>query len=99
MNEMDAQANKDERIEIRLSSYDKKIFQKAQKLSGDKSFSSFIVRVVKKQAEDIVAKNNRILASKKDRDLFFEAVFNENLEPTEKLIAATKRYADQIGRK
>ncbi|MCC5923897.1 MAG: DUF1778 domain-containing protein [Crocinitomicaceae bacterium] len=96
---MDAQANKDERIEIRLSSYDKKIFQKAQKLSGDKSFSSFIVRVVKKQAEDIVAKNNRILASKKDRDLFFEAVFNENLEPTEKLIAATKRYADQIGRK
>lgn len=41
---MEAQlTNKDERVEIRISSYDKRIFQKAQKLCGDKSFSSFIV--------------------------------------------------------
>lgn len=37
---MKAQVKKDERIEIRLSSHDKRNFQKAQKLSGDKSFSS-----------------------------------------------------------
>lgn len=96
---MKTQVNKNERIEIRLSSYDKKVFQKAQKLCGDKSFSSFIVRIVKEQAEEIVAKNDRILASEKDRNLFFEAVFNETLEPTEKLIEATKRYASQMGKK
>ena len=42
---MEAPLNKDERVEIRISSHDKRIFQEAQKLSGDKSFSSFIVRV------------------------------------------------------
>ncbi|WP_010662953.1 type II toxin-antitoxin system TacA family antitoxin [Marinilabilia salmonicolor] len=67
---METQLNKDERIEIRISSHDKQIFQKAQKLSGDKSLSSFIVRVVKKQAKEIVAKNNRIILSERDREIY-----------------------------
>ena len=71
---METQIGKNERIEIRVSSYDKKIFQKAQKLSGDKSFSSFITRIVKEKAEEIVAKNERIIASEKDRQIFFNAV-------------------------
>jgi len=50
---MESILNKDERVELRISSSDKRIFRRAQKLSGDKSFSSFIVRIVKKQAEEI----------------------------------------------
>ena len=88
---MDAQLNKEERIEIRVSSKDKMIFRKAQKLSGDKSFSSFIVRIVKEQAEEIVAKNNRIIATERDRKLFFDAVFG-NSKPNENLIEAAKRF-------
>lgn len=91
---MDAQIKKEERIEIRISSQDKRIFQKAQKLSGDKSFSSFIVRVVKKQAEEIVAKNDRIIASERDRDIFFEAVFGDR-KPNSNLIEAAKKYRSQ----
>jgi len=91
---MDAQIKKEERIEIRISSQDKRIFQKAQKLSGDKSFSSFIVRVVKKQAEEIVAKNDRIIASERDRDIFFEAVFGDR-KPNSNLIEAAKKYKSQ----
>jgi uncharacterized protein (DUF1778 family) len=91
---MEAQLNKDERIEIRISSHDKRIFQKAQKLSGDKSFSSFIVRVVKKQAEEIVAKNDRIIASERDREIFFEAVFGDR-KPNSNLINAAKKYKSQ----
>lgn len=91
---MEAQSNKDERIEIRISSYDKRIFQKAQKLSGDKSFSSFIVRVVKKEAEEIVAKNDRIIASERDREIFFEAVFGDR-KPNSNLIKAAKKYKSQ----
>ena len=88
---MESQAHKSERIELRVSSADKRIFKKAQKLSGDKSFSSFIIRVVKKQAEEIVAKNDRILASDKDREVFFDAVFNST-GPNQNLVEAARRY-------
>ena len=91
---METLINKDERIEIRISSYDKRIFQKAQKLSGDKSFSSFITRIVKEQAEKIVAKNDRIIASERDRELFFNAVF-ENSKPNQNLVKAAKKYKSQ----
>ena len=91
---MEAQVNKNERIEIRVSPYDKRIFQKAQKLSGDKSFSSFIIRIVKEQAEEIVAKNDRIIASERDRELFFDAVFGNN-KPNNNLIEAAQKYKSQ----
>ena len=88
---METQTSKDERIELRVSSTDKRIFQKAQKLSGDKTFSSFIVRVVKQKAEEIVAKNDKILASERDRKVFFNAVFG-NTKPNKNLVEAAKRY-------
>jgi len=88
---MEAQLSKDERIELRVTSADKEMFIKAQKLSGDKSFSSFIVIVVKQQAEEIVAKNDRILATEKDRKVFFDAVFADS-KPNQNLIEAAKRY-------
>lgn len=88
---METQLNREERIELRVSSSDKRIFQRAQKLSGDKSFSSFIVRILKEKAEEIVAKNDRILATENDRQVFFDAVFG-NSQPNENLLEATKRY-------
>jgi len=91
---METNLNKDERIEIRISSHDKRIFKKAQKLSGDKSFSSFIVRIVKKQAEEIVSKNNRIIASERDREKFFDAVFKDS-KPNQNLVEAANKYKSQ----
>lgn len=83
--------NKEERIELRVSAKDKSIFKKAQELSGDKTFSSFIIRIVKQQAEEIVAEHNRIIASEKDKQVFFDTVFGDN-EPNQNLLAAAKRY-------
>lgn len=88
---MEAHASKDERIELRVSSADKMIFQRAQKLSGDKSFSSFIVRIVRQQAQEIVAKNDRIIATERDREVFFDAVFGSN-KPNQNLVEAAKRF-------
>ena len=88
---MEAQIRKDERIEIRVTSTDKRIFKRAQELSGDKSFSSFIVRVIKQKAEEIVAKNDRIIATEKDRKVFFDAIFG-NPKPNKNLVEAAKRY-------
>ncbi len=73
----------------------KRIFQKAQKLSGDKSFSSFVVRIVKEQAEEIVAKNDRVIASERDREIFFEAVFGDS-NPNRNIVEAAKKYKAQM---
>jgi uncharacterized protein (DUF1778 family) len=83
--------NKVERIELRVSASDKKIFKRAQKISGDKSFSSFIVRIVKKEAEEIVAKNDRIITTERDRQVFFDAVFGSG-KPNQNLVEAAKSY-------
>jgi len=88
---MEAQLNKDERIELRVSAKDKAIFKKAQELSGDKSFSSFIVRIVKKKAEEIVLSHDKIIASEKDRELFFDAVFGD-VKPSQNMIAAAEKF-------
>ena len=97
-NTMETQANKEERIEIRVSSHDKKIFKKAQKLNGDKTFSSFIISAVRKQAQHIIAENERILISNRDRKIFFDAVFEDH-EPNKNLITAAKKYKSIIASK
>lgn len=91
---MDIPVNKDERIELRISSQEKKMFQKAQQLSGDRSFSSFIIRIVKKYSEELVAQNDRIIAGEEDRQKFFDAVFGESF-PNETLREAAEKYKAQ----
>ena len=91
---MKTQAEKDARIEIRVSSHDKQFFQEAQRLTGDKSFSSFIVRIVKEQAEEIVSKHNRIIASERDRERFFDTVFGDT-KPNQNLAEAARKYKSQ----
>ena len=86
--------NKLKRIDIRLTNLDKEMFKKAQQLSGDKSISSFIVRVVKQQAEEIVEKNNRIIASEKDRNVFFESVLSDHSQ-NQKLLDAANRHKNR----
>jgi uncharacterized protein (DUF1778 family) len=91
---MDATFGKDERIELRVTAEEKRIFKRAQKLSGDKTFSSFILRIVKKQAEEIVSHNDRILATEKDREIFFDAVYG-NSTPNQNLMEAAQKYKSQ----
>jgi uncharacterized protein (DUF1778 family) len=74
---MEAHLNRDERIEIRISHEDMNIFKRAQKLSGDKTFSSFLVRVLRSYSQNIISENERILASQRDREIFFDAVFSD----------------------
>jgi uncharacterized protein (DUF1778 family) len=83
--------SKDERIELRVSAEEKRLFQQAQKLHGDRSFSTFMLRIVREKSEEIIAQNDRILASERDRTLFFEAVFGD-AEPNAALRAAAQRY-------
>lgn len=78
-------------MDLKDSSSHKNDFKQGQKLNRDKSFSSFVVRIVKKEAEAIVAQNDRIITTEKDRQVFFNAVFADS-KPNQNLEAAAKRH-------
>ncbi len=81
---------KNERIDLRITPEEKSLFLQAHKISGDKSFSGFITRIVKTKSVEIIEENKKILASERDRELFFEAIFSEQRPNQALKDAATK---------
>ncbi|GAI10030.1 unnamed protein product, partial [marine sediment metagenome] len=79
---METQSRKNERIDLRVTLEEKKMFLKAHRISGDRTFSSFITRVVKAKSFEIIEENERILASERDRKIFFDALFSDQ-EPNQ----------------
>ncbi|HEC44546.1 MAG TPA: DUF1778 domain-containing protein [Bacteroides sp.] len=88
---MKTQSEKNERIDIRVTAEEKRIFLRARKLSGDRSLSAFVTRIVKTKAFEIIEDNKRILSSERDRNIFFDAIFAD-LDPNQALKDAAKEY-------
>lgn len=81
---------KQSRLEVRISQSDKKIFEKASRISGHKTLTGFVTYIVKKQAKEIIEENEKILASERDKEVFFNAILANN-KPNDKLKSAAKR--------
>ena len=64
------------RFDTRLSKDQKAYFEYAANLGGFRTLTEFIIFSVQQQASNIVEKHHLILASKKDQDIFFDAVMN-----------------------
>jgi len=92
---METGFSKNERFEIRLSAEERALFAKAQKLSGDRSISSFILRVVKNQAQEIVRQSELLMLTERDRNRFFEIALAE-AEPNTKLKTAADRHQSLV---
>lgn len=84
------------RIEFRVSNEDKELFEYAKELSGFKTFSEFARFVLTKESKAIVKEENVILASKRDKELFFDALMGEEHKPNESLLAAIKYHEELI---
>lgn len=82
---------KEERIEIRLSASEKRDFIRAQKISGEKTFSAFITRALRTRAQEIIQDHERILGGSRDRKIFFDAVFSD-IAPNSALVDAFEKY-------
>ncbi len=82
---------KQSRLEVRISESDKKVFEKASRLSGHKTLTGFITYIIKKEAQEIIEEHERILASEQDKETFFNAVLANN-EPNENLKEAAQKY-------
>ncbi len=83
------------RVEFRISNEDKELFEYAKELSGFKTFSEFARYIITKEAKAIVKEENKILASKRDKELFFNTLMGEVHQPNESLLAAIK-YHDKL---
>ncbi len=79
------------RFDARLPLEQKIFFEKAAEIGGYRSLTDFIMLTVQERAKEIVEENERILASEKDRKIFFDTLTNPP-KPNKKLQSAAKDY-------
>ncbi len=79
------------RFDARLTKEQKEFFEYASRLGGFRSLTEFVIQSVQSKAEEIVGEHNKIIASKRDQEIFFSLVF-EDSEPNDELKAALEEY-------
>ena len=82
---------KQSRFELRLSIEDRLFFERASVISGYKTLSGFVISAIREQAKKIIRDKEQILASHKDKEIFFNAILS-NVEPSERLRQASEKY-------
>ena len=79
------------RFDTRISKEQKFIFEKAAALGGYRNLTSFIIATLQGRANEIINQQERILASNKDSEIFFEAITNPT-KPNSDLLLAAQEY-------
>lgn len=79
------------RFDTRLSQEQKEYLEYASRLGGFKTLSDFILTSAKNQADQIIHRHEQMLASAKDREIFFTALLRPG-KPNARLKAAAERY-------
>ena len=90
---MDAKAvdSKNARFNTRLSADQKKFFERAARLGGFRNLTDFILSAAQEKAKEVIAEDERILASERDAQLFFDTIMRPQA-PNEALVAAAHQY-------
>jgi len=79
------------RFYTRLSKEQKDLFERAAILGGYRSLTDFVIMTVQKKAEEIIEKSEKIIASEKDSEIFFDAISNPD-KPNKELLSAAKEF-------
>jgi uncharacterized protein (DUF1778 family) len=80
------------RFDTRLPKEHKELFEYAARLGGFRNLTDYVHHVLMEKSTMIIEKHNTILASQKDREIFFKAITGET-EPNESLKAAVKTHS------
>jgi len=88
-------ADKEARLDIRLNTVYKMFLKQVYKPAGYRSLSAFILQAAIEKAEAIIEKERTILASEKDKEIFFNALL-ETAAPNEALTKAAKAFKQAI---
>jgi uncharacterized protein (DUF1778 family) len=84
------------RFDTKLSKKQKELFEYAAKIGGFRTLTDFVITSVQEKAEEIVEKHRTLLASEKDREIFFNALMNPP-KPSRRLKDAATRYKEAFG--
>ncbi len=82
---------KNARFDTRLTKEQKILFERAARLGGYRNLTDFVVFTVQDKAKEIISESERIIASEKDRDIFFDALINPK-NPNKELVKAADEF-------
>lgn len=83
------------RFDTRLTKAQKEFFEYAANIGGYRSLTEFVLVSVDERAKKIIEEHNRIISSKRDQEIFFQAI-SEAPKPVEALTNAVARYNDLV---
>lgn len=84
------------RFDARLPKEQKEFFEYAARLGGFRTITDFVLSSAQNQAKKIIEEHNKILASKKDQEIFFNELINPK-KPNKKLKSAMSKYNEILG--
>ena len=79
------------RFDTRLPKEQKEFFEYAANLGGYRTLTEFVIMSVQSKADEIVEKHRSIVSSKRDQEVFFEAIMNPPASG-KRLSAAARKY-------
>jgi len=82
---------KDARFDTRLPKEQKVFFERAARLGGFRNLTEFVVMAAKQKAKEILFERERVIASQKDSEIFFDAVINPKA-PNKDLFKAANEF-------
>ena len=85
------------RLDARLSKEQKDFFEYAANVGGFKTLTEFVIVSVQSNAEKIIEKHDKILASKRDKEIFFNELLNPS-KPNKTLKEAAARYKKMLNK-
>ena len=88
---MKSASSQSARFDTRLTLEQKNLFEQAASLGGFRTLTEFIIFSVQEKAKSIISEHATILSSKKDKDIFFDALVSP-AKPNKQLKAAAKKY-------
>lgn len=82
---------KDARFDTRLPKEQKVFFERAARLGGFRNLTEFVVIAANQKAKEIISERERVIASQKDSEVFFNAVTNPKA-PNKELLKAAEEF-------
>ncbi|MEA3446069.1 MAG: DUF1778 domain-containing protein [Bacteroidota bacterium] len=85
------------RFDTRLPKEQKQLFERAAMLGGYRNLTDFVIITVQDKAKEILKESERVIASERDRDIFFNSLTNPP-KPNNDLLSAKDEYNKMISK-
>jgi uncharacterized protein (DUF1778 family) len=85
------------RFDTRLPMEQKQLFEKAAILGGYRNLTDFVIVTVQTKAKEIIEERERIIASQKDKEIFFDSLVSSP-KPNKDLLSAKDEYIELISK-